>query len=148
MLTFLLLQAVEFFAEWSLDPDNVAFIRVQNGVYNPSIIGDKPKWYSHQLDTIHFHVWSGQTDNDKIMAQLYAACQRREDSDDEDEMDDDGEGESDLSTSSSVSSLNEFVEDMCYANKLNSKYLSKYFLVSSQSKLTMLQKNQSKTRRT
>jgi len=35
---------VEFFAEWILSPDNVAFLRVQTGVYDPALIGDKPKW--------------------------------------------------------------------------------------------------------
>lgn len=114
---------MEFFAEWSLDPDNVAFIRVQNGVYDPAVIGDKPKWYSHQLDTINFHVWSDRSANDKRMAELYAAHQRREDSDDEDDEDEDGD--SDMSTSSSVSSFNEFVDDMCSAHKLNTRYLSK-----------------------
>lgn len=101
----------------------MAFIRVQNGVYDPAVIGDKPKWYSHQLDTINFYAWSGHTPNDKAMAELYAAYQRREDSDDEE--DDYDDNESDISSSSSVSSLNEFADDMCIANKLNARYLSK-----------------------
>jgi hypothetical protein len=49
-------QAVEFFAEWSLSPDNVAFLRVQTGVYDPALIGDKPKWYSRDLTTIQFNI--------------------------------------------------------------------------------------------
>ena len=64
-------QAVEFFAEWSLCPDNVAFLRVQtgefepfdrsrrvslSGVYDPALIGDKPKWYSRNLTSIPFNI--------------------------------------------------------------------------------------------
>jgi hypothetical protein len=63
---------VEFFAEWSLCPDNVAFLRVQTGtnnscfllfyliifigVYDPALIGDKPKWYSRNLTSIPFNI--------------------------------------------------------------------------------------------
>lgn len=53
-------QAVEFLAEWALSPDNVAFQRIQTGVYDPATIGDKPKWYGHQLDSVHFTIWDGQ----------------------------------------------------------------------------------------
>jgi hypothetical protein len=54
-------QAVEFLAEWSLCPSNVAFLRIQTGVYDPSIVGDKAKWFSHQLDPIRFAVWNEGT---------------------------------------------------------------------------------------
>jgi hypothetical protein len=47
---------VEFFAEWSLCPENVAFLRVQTGVYDPALIGDKPKWYSQTLTPIPFNI--------------------------------------------------------------------------------------------
>ncbi|UXI19558.1 hypothetical protein NH340_JMT05501 [Sarcoptes scabiei] len=123
---FVQTQAVEFFAEWSLCPDNVAFIRVQNGVYDPSIIGDKPKWYSHQLDTIHFRAWSSGT----RLEQFFANADQEDltDSDDDDDDDDNNgendDSEDDISTSSSLSSLNEFVQEMCDANKINSVYLT------------------------
>ena len=116
ILTRLLhLKAVEYFAEWSLCPTNVAFIRVQNAVYDPQIIGDKHKWYSHQLDPITFKVWniSNQT-----LTRLYADFQNNET-----DSDNDSDEDSDLSTSSSFSSLNEFVEEMCNANRMNSQYL-------------------------
>ena len=116
------MKAVEFFAEWSLSPSNVAFIRVQNGVYDPSIIGDKQKWYSHQLDTINFKVWN--TSN-PFLSQIYADFQNK-DEDSENESDEDN---SDLSTSSSYSSLNEFVEEMCSANRLNSQFLGICFVL-------------------
>jgi hypothetical protein len=47
---------VEFFAEWTLSPDNVAFLRVQTGVYDPALIGDKPKWYSRNLTAVPFNI--------------------------------------------------------------------------------------------
>lgn len=50
-------QAVEFLAEWSLTPTNVAFQRVHTGVLDPSLIGDKPKWFLHTLEPIKFVVW-------------------------------------------------------------------------------------------
>ena len=38
------LQAVQCFAEWCIFPTNVAYQQVENGVYDPSVIGDKQKW--------------------------------------------------------------------------------------------------------
>ena len=57
MFFFLPWQAVEFLAEWSLTPSNVAFLRVHTGVFDPTLIGDKPKWYAHTLEPIRFTVW-------------------------------------------------------------------------------------------
>lgn len=54
--TFIVLQAVEFFAEWSLSPTNVVFLRVQTGVYDPLLIGDKSKWFCQGLQKIDFPV--------------------------------------------------------------------------------------------
>ncbi|XP_014679773.1 PREDICTED: MAP kinase-activating death domain protein-like, partial [Priapulus caudatus] len=54
-------QAVEFYAEWSLAPTNVAFHRVHTGVYDPLLIGDKPKWYSQQLNAVYFQVFGERT---------------------------------------------------------------------------------------
>jgi hypothetical protein len=50
-------QAVEYFAEWSLCPNNVAYLRVQTGIFDPSLIGDKPKWYCRYLSPIHFKTY-------------------------------------------------------------------------------------------
>lgn len=51
-------QAVEYMAEWALCPDNVAFQRIQTGLYDPKTIGDKPKWYCQQLDSLKYQVWT------------------------------------------------------------------------------------------
>lgn len=48
---------MEYFAEWMLSPKNVVFLRVQTSVYDPLLIGDKPKWYAHQLQPIEFRVY-------------------------------------------------------------------------------------------
>ncbi|RMZ99493.1 MAP kinase-activating death domain [Brachionus plicatilis] len=50
-------QAVEFLAEWSLCPSNVAYLRIQTGIYDPSLIGDKPKWYCRYLTPIQFKTY-------------------------------------------------------------------------------------------
>uniref|UniRef100_A0A3B3R473 MAP kinase-activating death domain protein n=1 Tax=Paramormyrops kingsleyae TaxID=1676925 RepID=A0A3B3R473_9TELE len=54
-------QAVEYFGEWSLSPTNQAFQRIHNNVYDPSLIGDKPKWYAHQLQPIYYRVYDGNS---------------------------------------------------------------------------------------
>ena len=36
-------QAVEFYAEWSLMPTNLAYQRIHTGLADPTIIGDKFK---------------------------------------------------------------------------------------------------------
>lgn len=50
-------QAVEFLAEWSLTPSNEVFLRVHNGIYDPSQIGDKAKWFASNLECVKFSVW-------------------------------------------------------------------------------------------
>lgn len=67
---FISLQAVEFFGEWSLCPQNVVFLRVQTSVFDPLLIGDKPKWYAHQLQPIDFKVYD---DNSSLGAALNTA---------------------------------------------------------------------------
>lgn len=53
-------QAVEYMAEWALCPDNVAFQRIQTGVYDPATIGDKPKWYGNQLEPLKYQIWDNE----------------------------------------------------------------------------------------
>lgn len=50
-------QAVDYFAEWALTPNNVVFQRIQTGVYDPLMIGDKLKWYANTLEPIVCTVW-------------------------------------------------------------------------------------------
>jgi len=49
-------QAVEYFVEWALSPTNAVFLRVQTGVYDPLLIGDKAKWFSQSLQKIMFRM--------------------------------------------------------------------------------------------
>ena len=44
-------------AEWSLCPNNVAYLRIQTGIFDPSLIGDKPKWYCRYLNPIQFRTY-------------------------------------------------------------------------------------------
>lgn len=113
---------MEFLAEWSLCPTNVAFIRVQTGVFDPTIIGDKHKWFSHQLDTIQFKVWNNANTS---LTQLYNSFEfSAEESSDDNESG--GDEDSDVSTSSSYSSLSEFVSEM-YNSEINRDFMSMSF---------------------
>ncbi|KAJ9588130.1 hypothetical protein L9F63_018488, partial [Diploptera punctata] len=97
-------QAVEFLAEWSLTPSNVAFLRVHTGVFDPTLIGDKPKWYAHTLEPIRFTVWDQSSSLNGALRSL------RQQEQPTDESGSDSEGAE--STSSSYSSLSDFVSEM------------------------------------
>lgn len=97
-------QAVEFLAEWSLTPTNVAFLRVHTGVLDPMQIGDKPKWFAHALTPIRFSAWDdGSSLNGALRSLQEMECQPT----DESGSDSDGN-----STSSSYSSLSDFVSEL------------------------------------
>lgn len=98
-------QAVEFLAEWSLTPTNVAFLRVQTGLLDPTQIGDKPKYFAHSLTPIRFTVWD---DNSSISTALKNLQQMENQPTDESGSDSEGAE----STSSSYSSLSDFVSEM------------------------------------
>ncbi|XP_071056798.1 MAP kinase-activating death domain protein isoform X2 [Onthophagus taurus] len=98
-------QAVEFLAEWSLTPSNVAFQRVQTGILDPIQIGDKPKWYMHCLDSMKFVVW----DDGSSLNGALRSIQNQESQPTDESGSDSEEGES---TSSSYSSLSDFVSEM------------------------------------
>ena len=98
-------QAVEFLAEWSLTPTNVAFLRVQTGVMDPLQVGDKPKWFAHSLTPIRFSVWDdGSSLNGALRSLKQLECTAT------DESGSDSEGKD--SSSSSYSSLSDFVSEM------------------------------------
>lgn len=98
-------QAVEFLAEWSLTPTNVAFLRVQTGLLDPTQIGDKSKWFAHTLTPIRFNVWD---ENSSINTALKSLQQHENQPTDESGSDSEGAE----STSSSYSSLSDFVSEM------------------------------------
>ncbi|CAL8079643.1 unnamed protein product [Orchesella dallaii] len=100
-------QAVEYLAEWSLAPTNLAFLRVQTGVYDPTIIGDKAKWYAHLLEPINFNIY---TDVPGLCSVLRGGQEVSVPPTDESGSDSDraGSGES----TSSYSSLSDFVSEL------------------------------------
>lgn len=55
-LVDIIFQAVEYFVEWALSPTNAVFLRVQTGVFDPLLIGDKAKWFSNNLQKVVFRV--------------------------------------------------------------------------------------------
>ena len=72
------LQAVEYFCEWSLSPNNMTFQRIQTGLIDPGVIGDKPKWYHNQLTSIVFPVCS---EGSSLAAALSVPEEQEDDSD-------------------------------------------------------------------
>ncbi|XP_061100684.1 MAP kinase-activating death domain protein isoform X4 [Conger conger] len=102
-------QAVEYFGEWSLNPTNLAFQRIHNNVYDPSLIGDKPKWYAHQLQPVYYRVY----DAGSQLAEAMSLPQELEREADSDPTDDSGSDSVDYDdSSSSYSSLGDFVSEM------------------------------------
>ncbi|XP_069888501.1 MAP kinase-activating death domain protein isoform X29 [Dipodomys merriami] len=100
-------QAVEYFGEWILNPTNYAFQRIHNNMFDPALIGDKPKWYAHQLQPIHYRVYDG---NSQLAEALSVPPERDSDSDPTDDSGSDSMDYDD--SSSSYSSLGDFVSEM------------------------------------
>ncbi|XP_073692242.1 MAP kinase-activating death domain protein isoform X48 [Garra rufa] len=101
-------QAVEYYGEWALNPTNLAFQRIHNNVYDPSLIGDKPKWYAHQLQPVFYRVYDG---NSHLAEALSGPLpDETNDSDPTDDSGSDSEAYDD--SSSSYSSLGDFVNEM------------------------------------
>ncbi|KAM3856109.1 MAP kinase-activating death domain protein isoform 6-T7 [Vipera latastei] len=100
-------QAVEYFGEWSLSPTNYAFQRIHNNMFDPALIGDKPKWYAHQLQPIHYRVYDS---NFQLAEAMNVPADRETDSDPTDDSGSDSVDYDD--SSSSYSSLGDFVSEM------------------------------------
>ncbi|XP_070421175.1 MAP kinase-activating death domain protein isoform X42 [Equus przewalskii] len=100
-------QAVEYFGEWILNPTNYAFQRIHNNMFDPALIGDKPKWYAHQLQPIHYRVYDS---NSQLAEALSVPPERDSDSDPTDDSGSDSMDYDD--SSSSYSSLGDFVSEM------------------------------------
>lgn len=102
----------------------MAFLRVQTGVCDPTVLGDKSKWFAHQLDPLPFQVWNA-CDLDFLRRSLQPASigggeQHSNSSDSESEPE---SPSSDLersgSTSSSYSSLSDLVNELATAEPQN-----------------------------
>ncbi|XP_009867790.1 PREDICTED: MAP kinase-activating death domain protein [Apaloderma vittatum] len=100
-------QAVEYFGEWSLNPTNYAFQRIHNNMFDPALIGDKPKWYAHQLQPIHYRVYDS---NSQLAEALNVPAEKETDSEPTDDSGSDSVEYDD--SSSSYSSLGDFVSEM------------------------------------
>ncbi|XP_037547827.1 MAP kinase-activating death domain protein isoform X8 [Nematolebias whitei] len=100
-------QAVEFFGEWALNPTNLAFQRIHNNVYDPSLIGDKPKWYAHQLQSVVYRVYDGSS---QLVEAMAGPLEDEGNESDPTDSGSDSEGYDD--SSSSYSSLGDLVSEM------------------------------------
>ncbi|XP_058924049.1 MAP kinase-activating death domain protein isoform X5 [Kogia breviceps] len=100
-------QAVEYFGEWILNPTNYAFQRIHNNTFDPALIGDKPKWYTHQLQPVHYRVY----DSSSHLAEALSVPPEHDS--DSDPTEDSGSDSMDYDdSSSSYSSLGDFVSEM------------------------------------
>lgn len=43
------------------------FQRIQTGVYDPTLIGDKTKWFAHSLEPVSFSVWNKSSSLENIL---------------------------------------------------------------------------------
>ncbi|XP_041845833.1 MAP kinase-activating death domain protein isoform X24 [Melanotaenia boesemani] len=100
-------QAVEFYGEWALNPTNLAFQRIHNNVFDPSLIGDKPKWYAHQLQPVVYRVYDGSS---QLVEALASPLEDEGNESDPTDSGSDSEGYDD--SSSSYSSLGDLVSEM------------------------------------
>nr|XP_033476807.1 MAP kinase-activating death domain protein isoform X17 [Epinephelus lanceolatus] len=100
-------QAVEFYGEWALNPTNLAFQRIHNNVFDPSLIGDKPKWYAHQLQPVNYRVYDGSSQLVEAMAGPL-----EDEGNESDPTDSGSDSEAYDDSSSSYSSLGDLVSEM------------------------------------
>ncbi|XP_057551794.1 MAP kinase-activating death domain protein isoform X21 [Hippopotamus amphibius kiboko] len=100
-------QAVEYLGEWILNPTNHAFQRIHSNMFDPALIGDKPKWYAHQLQPIHYRVYDSSS---QLAEALSVPPERDSDSEPTEDSGSDSMGYDD--SSSSYSSLGDFVSEM------------------------------------
>ncbi|XP_028434829.1 MAP kinase-activating death domain protein isoform X4 [Perca flavescens] len=100
-------QAVEFYGEWALNPTNLAFQRIHNNVFDPSLIGDKPKWYAHQLQPVVYRVYDGSSQLVEAMAGPL-----EDEGNESDPTDSGSDSEAYDDSSSSYSSLGDLVSEM------------------------------------
>ncbi|XP_028298777.1 MAP kinase-activating death domain protein isoform X4 [Gouania willdenowi] len=100
-------QAVEFYGEWALNPTNLAFQRIHNNVFDPSLIGDKPKWYAHQLQPVVYRVYDGSSQLVEAMAGPL-----EDEGNESDATDSGSDSEAYDDSSSSYSSLGDLVSEM------------------------------------
>ncbi|KAL5966833.1 MAP kinase-activating death domain protein, partial [Taenia solium] len=66
-------QAVEYLSEWCLYPENEVFQRIHAGIFDPLLIGDKPKWFCSELVPVDFKVYG---DSDTCVIHL-GCCKNR-----------------------------------------------------------------------
>ncbi|XP_032894357.1 MAP kinase-activating death domain protein isoform X14 [Amblyraja radiata] len=100
-------QAVEYSGEWSLNPTNYTFQRIHNSVFDPALIGDKPKWYAYQLQPIYYRVYDS---NSQLAEALNIPIEKDDGSEPTDDSGSDSVDYDD--SSSSYSSLGDFVSEM------------------------------------
>ena len=123
---FVQTQAVECFAEWAIMPGNVAYQRVQQAVFDPRTVGDKPKWFSHELECLQWSAWDDASSLNSVLRGLFNS-RLEEPATDESGSDSEAAlpttSTSSSSASSSCSSLSELVSELVSGEKRGSTQL-------------------------
>ena len=58
--------------EWALNPTNAVFLRVQTGIFDPLLIGDKAKWFSNSLQKVEFSIYDEASTLASALEQMQA----------------------------------------------------------------------------
>lgn len=123
---FIRTQAVEYYVEYVLCPKNMAFLRVQTGVCDPRIVGDKVKWFDQTLQPLNFKVWNKGCSRQFLVELLNKQTGRSYSPSqmilDQEEYSSDEE----LSSSSSCSSLTNFANDFLQS-EISSSTISEFY---------------------
>ncbi|OAF71711.1 Connecdenn 2 [Intoshia linei] len=59
--------AAEYLSEWLINPSNLSYFRVCNGIYDPISIGDKPRWYNSTLRGVKYKLFDNLNTLSKLM---------------------------------------------------------------------------------
>ena len=106
-------QAVECLAEWALVPTNLVFRRISANVFDPRAVGDKAKWFAHELHCVRFSAFACDLDkwNNGLASVLRGLREHHAAADQEPATDESGSDSEAISTSSSCSSLRYYEGD-------------------------------------
>ncbi len=64
---------MEYLSEWCLYPENEVFQRIHAGIFDPLLIGDKPKWFCSELVQVDYQTYD---DSDTCIIHL-GCCKNR-----------------------------------------------------------------------
>lgn len=117
----------------------MAYLRIQTGIFDPSLIGDKPKWYCRYLSPIQFKTYEDKSTlaaaiqfNQNLEASKYKSGGTRSGAEDDSPTDDSVASDADDNAQySSHSSLNEDKFGNCGVDRLKADNIVVILVFSS-----------------